>query len=118
MTDNSNTSTATPKLPKFRKQLPNGISAAVFENTRNGRTYRSVNLQRSYKRDGKWNRMSLYLDHEHIPFVQEALQGVWNFLNSVPPTSFSESEQPVDNASEDSSGVITDSEAPLETEEA
>ena len=70
------------KKPVFRKLLPNGISAAVFENTRDGRTYRSVNLQRSYRRDNQWNRMSMYLDHEHIPFVIEALQGTWQFLNN------------------------------------
>ncbi len=78
------TSTQTNKpvaKPVFRKQLPGGISAAVFENTREGRTYRSINLQRSYKQNGKWNRMGMYIDHEHIPFVIEVLQGTWNFLN-------------------------------------
>jgi hypothetical protein len=60
----TNTNTTQPKAkPIFRKQLPGGISSAVFENHRDGRTYRSVNLQRSYRKDGKWNRMSMYLDH-------------------------------------------------------
>ena len=70
------------KKPVYRKLLPNGISAAVFENVRDGRTYRSVNLQRSYRKDNNWNRMTLYLDHEHIPFVIEALQSTWQFLNN------------------------------------
>jgi len=26
--------------------------------------------------------MSIYLDHEHIPFMQEALDSVWKFLNN------------------------------------
>ena len=72
------------KKPVFRKILPGGISAAVFENTRDGRTYRSVNLQRSYRQNGKWNRMSMYLDHQHIPFIIEVLQGTWHFLNEHP----------------------------------
>ncbi len=42
---NTNTSTSTAKKPVFRKILPGGISAAVFENTRDGRAYRSFNLQ-------------------------------------------------------------------------
>jgi hypothetical protein len=78
----TNTNTTQPKAkPIFRKQLPGGISSAVFENHRDGRTYRSVNLQRSYRKDGKWNRMSMYLDHADIPFMIEVLQGTWNFLN-------------------------------------
>ncbi len=81
---NTNTSTSTAKKPVFRKILPGGISAAVFENTRDGRTYRSVNLQRSYKQNGNWNRMSMYLDHQHIPFIIEVLQGTWQFLNEHP----------------------------------
>ncbi|MCA9194594.1 MAG: hypothetical protein KDB03_22640 [Planctomycetales bacterium] len=91
MTTNS---TETKKAkPVFRKLLPNGISAAVFENEYEGRTYRSVNLQRSYRKDGEWKRMSMYIDHEHIPFLIEALQGTWNFLNSSPVAqSVAESE--------------------------
>ena len=79
----SNTNKPAPK-PVFRKQLPGGISAAVFENVHDGRTYRSVNLQRSYRKNGKWNRMSMYLDHEHIPFMIEVLEGTWKFLNESP----------------------------------
>ena len=90
----SNSNNKPVAKPIFRKQLPGGISAAVFENTRDGRTYRSVNIQRSYLKDGKWNRMSLYLDHEHIPFMIEVLEGTWKFLNDYPIGSMhSESEQ-------------------------
>ena len=77
--------------PVFRKLLPNGISAAVFENEYEGRTYRSINLQRSYRKNNEWKRMSMYIDHEHIPFLIEALQGTWNFLNSS-PASFTDNE--------------------------
>ena len=76
----TNTS-STAKKPVYRKQLPGGISAAVFENDREGRTYRSVNLQRSYYKNSSWQRMSLYLDHQDIPFAQEALKAVWDYLN-------------------------------------
>lgn len=76
--------------PIFRKKLPNGISAAVFENERDGRVFRSINLQRSYKgKDGNWARSSIYIDHEHIPFAIEALQGVWRFLNDYRPEAIS-----------------------------
>ncbi|MCA9186161.1 MAG: hypothetical protein R3E01_36180 [Pirellulaceae bacterium] len=68
--------------PVYRKVLRGGISAAVFENTHEGRTYRSVNVQRSYRKGNDWVRMSIYLDHEHIPFMQEALDAVWKFLNN------------------------------------
>ena len=81
----TNTNTTKPSIkPVFRKQLPGGISAAVFENERDGRTYRSVNLQRSYKKNGEWTRMSMYLDHEHIPFFIEVLEGTWKYLNEHP----------------------------------
>lgn len=70
--------------PVYRKKLPNGISAAVFENEFEGRKFRSVNLQRAFRKDGNWKNMTIYLDHEHIPFVVEALQGVWQFLNDFP----------------------------------
>lgn len=83
MSNNASTQKSTAK-PIFRKQLPGGISSAVFENTRDGRTYRSVNIQRAYKQNNDWKRMSLYLDHEHIPFMLEALQATWNYLNNTP----------------------------------
>lgn len=85
----SNTTTTKPaaKKPVYRKILPGGISAAVFENTRDGRTYRSVNLQRSYRKNDQWNRMSMYLDHEHIPFIIEVLRSTWQFLNEHPASS-------------------------------
>ena len=88
---NTNTAKAAIK-PVFRKQLPGGISAAVFENERDGRTYRSVNLQRSYKKNGQWTRMSMYLDHEHIPFIIEVLQSTWQFLNEHPASSVNAEE--------------------------
>ena len=103
---NANTS-AQPKRPVFRKQLPGGISTAVFENTRDGRTYRSVNLQRSYKKDGKWIRMSMYLDHEHIPFFIEVLQGTWAFLNETPVGSQANSD---DSTNESASEPVAESE--------
>ncbi len=80
----SNSNNKPVAKPIFKKQLPQGISAAVFQNTRDGKTYRSINLQRSYKADGKWQRMSLYLDHEHIPFFMDALDATWRFLNDYP----------------------------------
>lgn len=98
----SNTNNTKPaKKPVFRKILPGGISAAVFENQHDGRTYRSVNIQRSYRKNGQWNRMSMYLDHEHIPFMIEVLQGTWQFLNSTSPVSDTESvaEGPEDTGS-------------------
>lgn len=77
------------KLPVFKKVLPGGITAAVFENEREGRIYRSVNLQRSYRKNGEWARMTMYLDHEHIPFFIEVLESTWKFLNEHPITGSS-----------------------------
>ena len=92
---NSNTTKPTAKQPVFRKKLPGGISSAVFENERDGRTYRSINIQRSYKKNGEWTRMSMYLDHEHIPFMIEVLEGTWRFLNesAVGSANTSETEE-------------------------
>jgi hypothetical protein len=73
-----------PVKPVFKKQLPNGVAAAVFENSRDGRIYRSVNLQRSYRKQDQWHRMSLYLDHQDIPFAIEALQAAWKYLSETP----------------------------------
>ena len=92
--------------PIYRKLLRGGISAAVFENTREGRTYRSVNLQRSYRKGNEWVRMSIYLDHEHIPFMIEALDATWKFLNGdlMPleeesdPVDSSDSQEPIGEA--------------------
>lgn len=79
----STTSTKTlAKKPIFRKSLPGGLSAAVFENEDEGRTYRSVNFQRSYRKKGEWVRSSMYLDHDQIPFAIEILQGTLEFLNN------------------------------------
>jgi len=81
---NTNNQPSGKSKPVFRKQLPGGIGSAVFENSYEGRTYRSVNIQRSYRKDNKWTRMSIYLDHEQIPFMIEALQSAWQFLNDYP----------------------------------
>ncbi|GAB5407249.1 MAG: hypothetical protein Aurels2KO_54800 [Aureliella sp.] len=75
-------STETGKKPIYRKSLPHGIGTAVFENEYDGRTFRSITLQRSYKKDDEWKRSSMFLDHDHIPFVIEALNATWDFLNS------------------------------------
>ena len=71
----------TKQQPVFKKQLRRGIAAAVFERTKDDRTYRSVSLQRSYRKDDEWHRMNIYLEHEDIPFMIEALQATWQFLN-------------------------------------
>jgi hypothetical protein len=101
---NSNTTKSNAKLPVFRKVLPGGISAAVFENERDGRIYRSVNLQRSYRKNGEWARMSMYLDHEHIPFFIEVLEGTWKFLNEHPAGGSAAQEaggEPIDEQAND-----------------
>ena len=68
--------------PIFKKQLRYGIASAVFERHSKGTTYRSVNLHRSYRKNDEWQRMTIYLDDEHIPFMIEALKATWEFLNS------------------------------------
>ena len=62
-------SNETQQKPIFKKQLRYGIASAVFESQRDGRIYRSVNLQRSYRKNDEWHRMTIYLDHEQIPFM-------------------------------------------------
>ena len=79
MTNNSN---APAKKPIFRKSLPGGLSIAVFENEYEGRKYRSVNFQRSYRKNGNWVRSGMYLDHDQVPFAIEILQGTLEFLNT------------------------------------
>jgi hypothetical protein len=86
------------RYPKHASERPGGISAAVFENTREGKTYRSVNLQRSYWHNGKWNRMPIYLDHQDIPFMIEVLNGVWRYLNEFPAGTSGESDGDVAGA--------------------
>lgn len=71
----------TTSKPIFKKQLGFGIAAAVFETTRDGHISRSVNLQKSYRKNGEWTRHNIYIDHQHIPFMIEALTATWNFLN-------------------------------------
>ena len=71
----------TKQRPVFKKQLRRGIASAVFERINDDRTYRSVNLQRSYRKNDEWHRMNIYLEHEDIPFMIEALQATWQFLN-------------------------------------
>ena len=91
MTESNNAQTKSK--PIFRKQLPGGIGSAVFENTYDGRTYRSVNIQRSYRKGDEWKRMGIYLDHEQIPFMIEALQSAWQFMNDYPATRSDEHDQ-------------------------
>ncbi len=97
--------TQSKQTPIYKKQLPKGIGAAVFEKQHDGRTYRSVSIQRSYRnRDGEWKRMTIYLDHEHIPFMQEALEATWKFLNgdlSLPETDATEDTTVDEPISED-----------------
>jgi hypothetical protein len=94
----TNTSEKQTNKPVFRKKLPGGISTAVFEHERDGKTYRSVNLQRSYKQKGEWKRMSIYLDHADIPFMIEALQGTWQFLNEFPIGGHAADAEPAEAA--------------------
>ncbi len=78
----------TRNRPVYQRRLPHGISAAVFQNTRDdGSLFRSVNIQRSYRKGDSWQRMGIYLDHEHLPFMIEALQAAWKFLNEGPASS-------------------------------
>ncbi|APZ93424.1 hypothetical protein [Fuerstiella marisgermanici] len=91
----------TKQQPVFKKQLRRGIASAVFERTKDDRTFRSVNLQRSYRKNEEWHRMNIYLEHEDIPFMIEALQATWQFLNQDLPTASSafvdsDSEMPVE----------------------
>lgn len=99
------------KKPVYRKLLPGGISAAVFENTRDGRTFRSVNLQRSYRKNEEWKRMSMYLDHENIPFVIEALQSTFQFLNDYPVGGVSSISEQNPPEADDSYAEYSDSDA-------
>ena len=84
----------TKQQPVFKKQLRRGIASAVFERPKDERTYRSVNLQRSYRKDDEWHRMNIYLEHEDIPFMIEALQATWQFLNQDSPSASSASLEP------------------------
>ncbi|MCA9215590.1 MAG: hypothetical protein KDB27_21140 [Planctomycetales bacterium] len=104
----SDSNTQNNKKPVFRKRLPGGISAAVFENSHDGRTYRSINVQRSYRKNGKWHTMGMYLDHENIPFMIEVLQGTLRYLNEFPVGSHNDQVEQLDPA-EDS--VSTDVES-------
>jgi hypothetical protein len=41
----------------------------------------------------------MYIDHEHIPFVIEALKGTWDYLNSSAPSQVDADElQPESDA--------------------
>jgi len=85
--------------PVFKKQL-RGVATAVFESeNKDGKKYRSINLQRSFLKNGKWERRSIYLNHADIPFVIEALQSTWNFLNDYPISS-SETDQEINDSEE------------------
>ena len=101
MSDNQKT----PRNPIFQKRLPGGISAAIFEHVRNGKTYRSINVQRSYKSGNGWNRSSIYLDYENIPFTIEALNAALRFLNDFPVKSI-EMDEATDGAVTDDSQAV------------
>lgn len=78
--------------PIFKKQLRYGIAVAVFETARDGIITRSVNVQKSYKRNGEWTRHNLYLDHHHLPFMIEALTSTWDFMNETTASSAQSSQ--------------------------
>lgn len=87
MSNSTTQSTKPVQRPVYRKMLPGGVSSAVFENQRDGRVYRSINLQRSYRKDNEWKRMGIYFDHEDLPFAIEALSGALTFLNDFRSSS-------------------------------
>ena len=74
----------TKQQPIFKKQLRGGIALAIFEQTTaEGRTYPSINLQRSRfsKKENDWVRQNIFVEHQQIPLVQEALKAGWEYLN-------------------------------------
>ena len=108
MTNTANNATKSAKKPIYRKQLPGGVSAAVFLNEREGKTYRSVNLQRSYRdRKGDWQRHSVFLDHSDLPFAIEALKGTLDYLNGTLTEFYTANN----NAQEDTTSVPSDESA-------
>ncbi len=81
MTTNTN-NTEAKKKPIYRKQMPGNISTAIFANTNDGRTFYSINLQRSYRtRSGEWQRQSIFLEYGDILYAIEALRGTFKFLS-------------------------------------
>ena len=77
--------TNTKPQPIFKKQLRGGIAMAIFEQTTaEGRSYPSINLQRSYfsKKQNDWVRMNIFVEHQQIPLAQEALKAAWDYLNN------------------------------------
>ncbi len=76
--------TNSKQQPIFKKQLRGGIALAIFEQTtKEGRSYPSINLQRSYfsKKENDWVRMNIFVEHQQIPLAQEALKAAWDYLN-------------------------------------
>lgn len=74
----------TKQQPIFKKQLRGGIALAIFEHsTAEGRSYPSVNLQRSYfsKKKNDWVRMNIIIEHQQIPLAQAVLAEAWDYLN-------------------------------------
>jgi len=74
----------TKQQPIFKKHLRGGIALAIFEHTTTeGRSYPSVNLQRSYfsKKQNDWVRMNVIIEHQQIPLAQAALAAAWDYLN-------------------------------------
>ena len=56
----------------------------IFEHTTaEGRSYPSVNLQRSYfsKKENDLVRMNIIIEHQQIPLAQAALAAAWDYLN-------------------------------------
>ena len=75
----------TKQQPIFKKQLRGGIALAIFEQiTAEGRSYPSINLQRSYfsKKQNDWVRTSIFVEHQQIPLAKEALNAAWDYLNN------------------------------------
>ena len=104
------TNTKSVAKPVYRKQLRAGISIAVFENEHDGRKYRSINVQRSYKKNGKWERMSMYVSHEQIPFLIEVLQSTWTFLNDHPIGTIGGTNAEATEVAEDSEDYFEEAE--------
>ncbi len=86
MTNTSNTEAK--RKPIYRKSLPGNISTAIFANTHDGRTFYSINLQRSYRtRSGEWQRQSIFLEYGDLLHTIEALNDAFRYLmNGVTAT--------------------------------
>lgn len=77
-------STATSRETSGNKPLQvfrhRGISASVFENeSKNGSTFHSVTLQRTYK-DGDEFKHTSSFSRDEIPVARHLLQQAWEFI--------------------------------------